>query len=136
MTLTAATMIYFERTLSKTKLDELISMAFFGRYIMLMFGLFSIYTGLIYNDMFSKALTWFPSMWEWDPVHWEGESVGTNRTTGYTYPFGLDWAWHDTEGELLFSNSYKMKMSILLGWAHVSDFRAPPGGEIFTDGLR
>ncbi|KAI9761493.1 MAG: H(+)-transporting V0 sector ATPase subunit a [Chaenotheca gracillima] len=122
MTLAASAMIYYERTLLKKKLDELFSMAFFGRYIMLMMGIFSMYTGLIYNDMFSKSLSLFPSMWEYHPTDdWkEGQILQAVRKDGYTYPFGLDWGWHDTENELLFSNSFKMKLSILMGWAHMT----------------
>lgn len=121
MTLAACAMIYFEKPLSRGKLDELFSMAFYGRYIMLMMGIFSMYTGLIYCDAFSKELPIFDSMWEWK--HVEGGSNSSfegERKSGQTYPFGMDWRWHDTENDLLFSNSYKMKLSILMGWAHVS----------------
>jgi V-type H+-transporting ATPase subunit a len=121
MTMAAAAMIYWEKPLQRSKLDELFSMAFYGRYIMLMMGAYSMYTGLIYCDVFSKALPIFPSMWQWPSDFKEGDTVYASRIDpGYTYPFGMDWRWHDTENDLIFSNSYKMKLSILLGWAHVS----------------
>jgi V-type H+-transporting ATPase subunit a len=123
MTLAAVAMIYFEKPLQRGKQDELFSMAFYGRYIMLMMGIFSMYTGLIYSDAFSKEIPLAASMWEWDfPEGYKagGGTVKATRVEGYTYPFGLDWRWHDTDNDLLFSNSYKMKLSIILGWAHVS----------------
>jgi len=56
-------------------------------------------------------------MWVWDN---DGKGPTATRVEGYTYPFGLDYRWHDTENDLLFSNSYKMKLSILLGWSHMT----------------
>ncbi|KAF2424832.1 vacuolar ATP synthase 98 kDa subunit [Tothia fuscella] len=121
MTMAAAAMIYWEKTLQRSKLDELFSMAFYGRYIMLMMGAYSMYTGLIYCDVFSKAMPIFNSMWEWPSDFKEGDTVyATRADPGYTYPFGMDWRWHDTENDLIFSNSYKMKLSILMGWAHMT----------------
>ena len=120
MFLAALAMIYFEKPLSRGKLDELFSMAFFGRYIMMMMGLFSMYTGLIYCDAFSKDMALFPSMWQWPDDLKANTEVTATRKDGYTYPFGMDWMWHDTDNDLLFANSYKMKLSIILGWAHMT----------------
>jgi len=120
MTAAATAMIYYERRLLKSKLDELFSMAFFGRYIMLMMGIFSIYTGFIYNDIFSKSISVFPSQWEYSHNFTEGDTLEAKRVGNYTYPIGLDWGWHGAENELLFTNSYKMKLSILMGWAHMT----------------
>jgi V-type H+-transporting ATPase subunit a len=122
MVCAASAMIYWEKPLKKVR-DELFSMAFYGRYIMLMMGIFSIYTGLMYNDIFSRALTVFPSGWEYDvPEGWkQGEPLtALPRADGYRYPFGLDWSWHGAENDLLFANSYKMKLAILLGWCHMT----------------
>jgi V-type H+-transporting ATPase subunit a len=117
----ACAMIYWEKPLARSKQDELFAMAFFGRYIMLMMAIFSMYTGLLYNDCFSKAFTIFPSAWKWEVPegYVEGEPITAQLKGSYRYPFGLDWAWHETLNELLFSNSFKMKLSILMGWVHV-----------------
>lgn len=120
MTLAALAMIYFEKPLMRNKQDELFSMAFYGRYIMLMMGTFSMYTGLIYSDAFSKELPLFKSMWEVPEGFKPNSTVTMTRREGYTYPFGMDWRWHDTDNDLLFSNSYKMKLSIIMGWAHMT----------------
>ncbi|KAG8405518.1 H(+)-transporting V0 sector ATPase subunit a [Metarhizium acridum] len=118
----ALAMIYWEKSLEKVTF-ELFAMVFYGRYIALVMAVFSIFTGLIYNDVFSKSMTLFPSAWEFEkPDGWQpGQTIEAKLNGhGYRYPFGLDWAWHGSENTLLFSNSYKMKMSIILGWAHMT----------------
>uniref|UniRef100_A0A8H7NI78 V-type proton ATPase subunit a n=1 Tax=Bionectria ochroleuca TaxID=29856 RepID=A0A8H7NI78_BIOOC len=119
----ALAMIYWENPLKKVTF-ELFAMIFYGRYIALVMAVFSLFTGLIYNDAFSKSITLFDSAWTFKkPEGWqENKSIsGTLHDEGYRYPFGLDWAWHRSENNLIFSNSYKMKMSsIILGWAHMT----------------
>ncbi|KAI1488996.1 V-type proton ATPase subunit A [Biscogniauxia mediterranea] len=117
----ALAMIYWEKPLKKVTF-ELFAMIYYGRYIALVMAVFSLFTGLIYNDVFSKSMTLFDSAWEWDvPEGWkQGEPLTAKLKGDGRYPFGLDWMWHGAENDLLFTNSYKMKMSIILGWAHMT----------------
>jgi V-type H+-transporting ATPase subunit a len=119
ITMVATVLIYWETKLGSTKLEEIIEMAFLGRYIMLMMGVFSMYTGLIYCDIFSRSFTIFQSQWKWPDNIRQGQTVEASLRDGYRFPFGVDWNWHDADNTLLFTNSLKMKMSILIGWAHV-----------------
>jgi len=114
----ACAMIYWEKPLSRSKQDELFSMAFYGRYIMLMMGTYSMFTGLVYNDVFSKGFTPFTSAWEYPETG--RPEVSAHLKGSYRYPFGIDWAWHGADNDLLFSNSFKMKLSILMGWCHMT----------------
>jgi V-type H+-transporting ATPase subunit a len=81
-------------------------------------GLFSIYTGLMYNDIFSKSLHLWHSGWDFPPLGNNNTRV-TATANGHTYPFGLDPGWHGADNGLVFTNSYKMKMSVVLGVIHV-----------------
>ena len=117
----AVAMIYWEKPLKKVR-DEIFSMAYYGRYIMLMMGIYSMYTGLIYNDIFSRSMSLFSSGWEWHlpEGYKEGDAISAVRVEDHRYPFGLDYMWHGSENDLLFANSYKMKLSILMGWCHMT----------------
>ena len=84
-----------------------------------------MYTGLMYNDVFSKSLHLWHSGWTFPPL---GNESVTGVANGHTYPFGLDPGWHGSDNGLVFTNSYKMKMSIVLGVIHVCcpfDYRNP-----------
>lgn len=135
MSLFAFWMVRYENNckLKKTR-NEIWNTFFEGRYIILMMGLFSIYTGLIYNDCFSKSLNIFGSGWSvkamfkagvWNDGVLQGNSALTldPNVTGVfkgPYPFGIDPIWNLATNRLTFLNSYKMKMSVILGIIHMS----------------
>lgn len=59
-------MILLEKRLEKSAGEsEIFNIFFGGRYIITMMGFFSVYTGLIYNDVFSKSFNIFGSHWAW-----------------------------------------------------------------------
>ncbi|KAK4401500.1 V-type proton ATPase subunit a3 [Sesamum angolense] len=116
--------LYFivrEKKLSSQKLGDIMEMTFGGRYVIMLMALFSIYTGLIYNEFFSVPFELFaPSAYVCrDPACRDATTVGLIKARD-TYPFGVDPAWHGTRSELPFLNSLKMKMSILLGVAQMN----------------
>ncbi|XP_060757954.1 V-type proton ATPase 116 kDa subunit a isoform X3 [Neoarius graeffei] len=137
MTCAALYLVLRERRLSAQKNDnEMFSMVFSGRYIILLMGLFSIYTGIIYNDCFSKTLNVFGSSWSVRPMfekgekgNWTFEVLEENRLLqldptvsgvfGGPYPIGIDPIWNMATNKLTFLNSYKMKMSVILGVTHM-----------------
>uniref|UniRef100_A0A1A9V0V1 V-type proton ATPase subunit a n=1 Tax=Glossina austeni TaxID=7395 RepID=A0A1A9V0V1_GLOAU len=63
MTLFGAWMCMYEKWLSRLRGDEIWSIFFGGRYIILLMGLFSCYTGFIYNGVSSKSMNIFGSTW-------------------------------------------------------------------------
>ncbi|XVE67022.1 hypothetical protein DITRI_Ditri08aG0126900 [Diplodiscus trichospermus] len=96
-------------------------MTFGGRYVILMMSLFSIYTGLIYNEFFSVPFELFGrSAYACRDLSCQDASTVGLIKVRDAYPFGVDPAWHGTRSELPFLNSLKMKMSILLGVAQMN----------------
>jgi V-type H+-transporting ATPase subunit a len=133
MLLAALFMVKKENWLKKAvKGNEVLEIFFGGRYIILLMAVFSIYSGLIYNDFFSKSASIFESSWKVtvgkdfpfattpkfilnpDP---EGNYTKTNLRmySGTPYPFGVDPVWQFASNKIAFTNSMKMKLSIILG---------------------
>ncbi|XP_031193833.1 V-type proton ATPase 116 kDa subunit a [Mastomys coucha] len=124
--------------------QEILRMFFDGRYILLLMGLFSVYTGLIYNDCFSKSVNLFGSGWNVSAMYssshspeeqrkmvlWNDSTIRHSRTLQLDpnipgvfrgpYPFGIDPIWNLATNRLTFLNSFKMKMSVILGIFHMT----------------
>ncbi|CAG9818315.1 unnamed protein product [Phaedon cochleariae] len=128
MALFGAWMVFKEKPLAAKKSDNEIWNIFFGgRYIILLMGCFSMYTGLIYNDVFAKSLNIFGSSWR-NNINESSKIVGTEffldpKTTesylGTPYPIGMDPVWQLAKNKIIFQNSFKMKISIILGILHM-----------------
>lgn len=115
---------------------EMFETLFDGRYIILLMGLFAVYTGLIYNDCFSRSFNIFGSCWDLS-VNWgsisedaiksylknkqsKGVMLDPKETyRGAPYYFGIDPIWQLAVNKLTFTNSFKMKLSIVFGVAHM-----------------
>lgn len=100
MTAFATVILFYEKKFLKEKSDNEVWNIFFGgRYIILLMGIFSMYTGLIYNDMFSKSLNIFGTTW----IHSHNDSVLADHSSlilnptydynGSPYPLGIDPVW-------------------------------------------
>uniref|UniRef100_A0A672NY17 V-type proton ATPase subunit a n=1 Tax=Sinocyclocheilus grahami TaxID=75366 RepID=A0A672NY17_SINGR len=134
MALFALWMVLYEndRKLKKTR-NEIWNIFFEGRYIILLMGIFSVYTGLIYNDCFSKSLNLFGSGWNVSAMFNPSCCNDTLRSNSFLaldpnvtgvfkgpYPLGIDPIWNLASNRLTFLNSYKMKMSVIIGIIHMT----------------
>lgn len=75
-----------------------------GRFIILLCSISSLYFGFLYGDFAGQPIKLFTSQFE----------------SGRTYPFGIDHTWHHAENEMTFTNSIKMKLSLILGFMHMT----------------
>jgi len=115
-------LLYNEKANDKAKLGEMAAGMHSGRYMIVMMGFFAVYAGFIYNDCFSLGLNLFGSRYIFDGQEdlevEEGDialNVADYGDPASVYPFGLDPIWHVTSNELLFFNSFKMKLSVIFG---------------------
>uniref|UniRef100_A0A7N8X8S1 V-type proton ATPase subunit a n=1 Tax=Mastacembelus armatus TaxID=205130 RepID=A0A7N8X8S1_9TELE len=135
MTLAALWMVLEEKDPKlRNNSNEIFKMMFGGRYLILLMGLFSIYTGAIYNECFSRGLNTFGSTWHVRPMFekniWNASVLAGNQYLSMDpvvsgvftspYPFGIDPVWGLANNKLTFLNSYKMKMSVIIGIIHMT----------------
>ena len=92
------------------------------RYFFLICSIFAIFCGLMYNEFFSIPLNLFGTCYTKGK---NGHLILTkyknedNELKKCVYPVGLDPSWIGTFNELTFTNSLKMKLSIIIGVLHM-----------------
>ena len=83
-------------------------------------------TGFVYNEVFALNFNFFSSKFRWNMagvgsfVAWgagqtENETYYGTNATSPVYHFGLDPYWHWSDNSMIFLNSYKMKLSVIIG---------------------
>ena len=82
------------------------------RYMLFLMAFFSVYCGLMYNDFMSLPLNLFNSCYN--------NASGKRTDPECVYPVGIDPIWYGTKNELVYLNSFKMKMSVILAIAHMT----------------
>ncbi|XP_060527262.1 V-type proton ATPase 116 kDa subunit a1-like isoform X2 [Cylas formicarius] len=127
MFLSGLSLVLLEKKLERRKdMGEIFNIFFAGRYIILLMGLFSMYTGFIYNDIFSKSMNIFGTKWKvmYDTLPENSSDsyyqfVPRINFEGDPYWAGVDPAWQSAENKIIFLNSFKMKLSIIIGVVHM-----------------
>eukprot|EP00764_Aduncisulcus_paluster_P005232 gnl/Carplike_NY0171/1879_a2548_700.p1 GENE.gnl/Carplike_NY0171/1879_a2548_700~~gnl/Carplike_NY0171/1879_a2548_700.p1 ORF type:complete len:895 (+),score=280.88 gnl/Carplike_NY0171/1879_a2548_700:12-2696(+) len=112
-------MIFNEKKLAGKPggLGDIMDMLFAGRYIMLLIAIFGFFMGLCYGEFLGLGFNFFGT----------GYTKSTCTDAGvcsYDFHgppvFGMDYAWHWADNSMTFLNSYKMKLSIIVGVAQMS----------------
>ena len=91
-------------------------------------GFFAFYCGIVYNEFFSIPLKLYSScysrVYETDPSSLSPDSKEPSYTFKRKSPtcvptVGFDSIWFETSEEVAFVNSFKMKLSIIVGVIHM-----------------
>lgn len=104
-------MITRERYLAP-RIPEFLQILFRGRYLIFFMGLWAVYFGALYMDFIGRPIGKALSAYTPNPD-------GSLTKSGICF-FGIDHAWHHSKATgAVFINSLKMKMSIVIGFAHI-----------------
>ena len=143
MALAGGLLCLFEKKLAAAANDEMFGTLYHGRYNILLMGVFAIYSGFIYNELFSVPQEFFAkTVWcdgDGDPqcqavpgganltqqkwmrsniaeaYDFETQTTLDKEVSWSVYPFGTDPGWAHTANKLNSVNSFKMKFAIVCG---------------------
>ena len=107
----AVLLVVKEKEMAKMKMNEILLMMYDGRYVLLMMSIGTLYTGMLYNEFFAIPMNIFGSKW----IKCNDGPYLCPNPEKQTYPFGVDPAWKGAKNELIYLNSLKMKMSVIIG---------------------
>jgi V-type H+-transporting ATPase subunit a len=113
--LISVAVLIFDPVVKKRNIDlgEIGGAIFSMKWLLALASLCSLYCGFIYNEFFGLPLFMANSAYR------EGQSDSNVRrwekVGDSVYPFGMDPEWFFKDNELIFLNSYKMKLSVVMG---------------------
>ena len=87
-----------------------------SRYLLLLMGVFSTFSGFLYNDFAAVPLSFIPSCFNKE-IGNSGEFEKSDPNC--IYPTGFDPKWYAASNELQYVNSFKMKLSVIVGVAQM-----------------
>jgi len=100
------------------RVDSTWESVFKFKWLLFFASICSFYCGFIYDDCFGLPIYFFKSRWI------KNETAIGNLRVWYrdgknVYPFGIDPEWMNKDNELIFLNSFKMKLSIVMGMSQM-----------------
>ncbi|OHT02264.1 vacuolar proton translocating ATPase [Tritrichomonas foetus] len=114
--LAAIALLILDPIVKKKNIDlgEIGGSVFGFKWLLFFASICALYCGFIYNECFGLPFTMFKSNWVVD-VNESTTTLLKWKQEGEIYKFGIDSAWYFKDNELIFLNSYKMKISVVLG---------------------
>lgn len=103
--LLAILVFLFQAKLSKLGLGGLVRF----KWVIILLGVFAVYSGLIYNEFMALKFPFFGSCYKVEKARF------VRASDQCVYPFGFDWVWAQASNEIQYFNSFRTKLSILLG---------------------
>ena len=114
-----------EQNILDSKEDSILKSCVQFRYFFLICSIFAIFCGLMYNEFFSIPLDLFGTCYhnvKDGKLILDKEIVSEGKVKNIkkcVYPVGLDPVWIGKQNELTYTNSLKMKLSIIVGVIHM-----------------